>query len=94
LKNSSTLAEVAIDRLLKNVQAVEIDRETYRAAVRRCSERGLRSGALFDALHLVSAERRKVDALVTFNRADFERLLADGSPRLVVPPDPPRFALG
>jgi predicted nucleic acid-binding protein len=87
------LAEVAIDRLLKKIEAVEIDGETYRAALRRCSERGLRSGALFDALHLVSAERRKVDAFVTFNRVDFERLVADGSPRLVVPPDPPRFMI-
>jgi predicted nucleic acid-binding protein len=91
---SPALAEVAIDRLLKKVHAVEANRETYRAALRRCSERGLRSGVLFDALHLVAAERSKVDAFVTFNRADFERLLTDGSPRLVVPPDPPRFALG
>jgi predicted nucleic acid-binding protein len=90
---SPALAEVAVDRLLQRVEAVEVDRETYRAAVRRCSERGLRSGALFDALHLLSAERRGVDAFVTFNRSDFERMLAEGSPRLVVPPDPPRFAL-
>jgi len=90
---SPALAEVAVDRLLQKVEAVEVDRETYRAALRRCSERGLRSGALFDALHLLSAERRGVDAFVTFNRSDFERLLAEGSPRLVVPPDPPRFAL-
>lgn len=90
---SPALAEMAVDRLLKKVEPVEMDGETYRDALRRCSERGLRSGALFDALHLVSAERRKVDAFVTFNRTDFERLTVDGSPRLVVPPDPPRFAL-
>jgi predicted nucleic acid-binding protein len=90
---SPALAEVAVDRLLKMIEPVEIDRDAYRVALRRCSERGLRSGALFDALHLVVAERRRVDAFVTFNRADFERLLADGSPRLVVPPDPPRFAI-
>jgi predicted nucleic acid-binding protein len=89
---SPALAEMAIERLLTSVEAVELDAETYRAAMRRCSERGLRSGAFFDALHLLSAERRGVDALVTFNRSDFERLTVDASPRLVVPPDPPRFA--
>jgi len=90
---SPALAEVAIERLLAKIPGVPIAAETYRAAIRRCSERGLRSGALFDALHLLSAERRGVDAFVTFNRSDFERLAVDGSPRLVVPPDPPRFSL-
>jgi predicted nucleic acid-binding protein len=90
---SPALAEIAIERLLQKVAPVPLEAGTYRAALRRCSEHGLRSGAIFDALHLISAERRGVDAFVTFNPADFERLLADGSPRLVVPPDPPRFAL-
>lgn len=90
---SPALAEVAIERLLEKVQAVPVAAETYRAAIRRCSERSLRSGALFDALHLLSAERRGVDAFITFNRGDFERLVVEASPRLVVPPDPPRFSL-
>jgi predicted nucleic acid-binding protein len=90
---SPALAEVAIERLLAKVPAVTVVAETYRAAIRRCSERGLRSGALFDALHLVSAERRGADVFVTFNRSDFDRLHVEGSPRLVVPPDPPRFSL-
>jgi predicted nucleic acid-binding protein len=90
---SPAVAEIAIERLLQKIEAVEIDGETYRLAMRRCSERGVRSGAMFDAVHLVAAERSRADALVTFNPADFERLVGEASPRIVVPPDPPRFAV-
>lgn len=48
--------------------------EDYRAAATRCASAGLRSGAIFDALHLVVAERLHADALLTFNLADFTRL--------------------
>jgi predicted nucleic acid-binding protein len=49
--------------------------------------------AVFDALHLLAAERQRVDAFATFNPSDFERLVTEDSPRIVVPPDPPRFAV-
>ena len=90
---SPALATIAMERLLTKVEPVEVDGETYRVALRRCSERGLRSGAVFDALHLVTAERREVAAFVTFNPADIERLRVGGSPRIVVPPDPPSFSV-
>lgn len=37
----------------------------YRDAAARCADAGLRSGAIFDALHLVVAERLGADALLT-----------------------------
>lgn len=88
---SSTLAEVALTRLRDSVQPIELTAEHYEIAMRRCADRGLRSGAMFDALHLVSAEAGQADAFVTFNPADFERLRVPGSPAIVVPPDPPRL---
>lgn len=91
---SPPLAEVAIDRLLARVEPVAPAPEHYRLALRRCAERGVRSGAVFDALHLVSAESSGAEGFVTFNAADFERLRAEGSPRILVPPDPPAFAVG
>jgi predicted nucleic acid-binding protein len=66
----------------------------YRQAMRRCAERGERSGAIFDALHLVAAEASQSDALVTLNPADFERLAAKHGPRIIVPPDPPQITAG
>lgn len=88
---SSTLAEVALSRLRDSVQPVELTADHYEIAMRRCADRGLRSGALFDALHLVAAESGQVDAFVTFNPVDFERLRTPSSPMIVVPPDPPRL---
>jgi len=83
------LAEVAVERLARTIEVVELRATTYRTALRRCAERGLRSGILFDALHLVAAEERGADLLVTFNASDFHRLTLDTSPRIEIPPDPP-----
>jgi predicted nucleic acid-binding protein len=65
----------------------------YRTALARCTARTLTSGIVFDALHLVTAEEAGADAMLTFNHADFVRLTDVGSPRIVVPPDPPAVAL-
>lgn len=90
---SPALAELAMRRLLESFHPVELSEDVYRRALRRCAERNLRSGAVFDALHLISAESRRVEALVTFNRADFERLTTESSPPIVVPPEPPAYTL-
>lgn len=90
---SPALAEVAVERLSSRVRPVTLDGDLYRSALRRCAERGARSGAVFDALHLLVAESRGAVALVTFNPGDFERLRRAGSPQIVVPPDPPAFSL-
>jgi predicted nucleic acid-binding protein len=83
------MATVALERVAEILQPVEIDVDAYWSAIRRCSERGVRSGALFDALHLVVTESNGADALVTFNPNDFLRLTTQDSPVIVVPPDPP-----
>jgi predicted nucleic acid-binding protein len=66
---------------------------TYRGALARCTARQLSSGAVFDAIHIVTAEHAHADAILTFNRADFVRLAEATSPRIVVPPDPPSVSL-
>ncbi len=55
------------------------------SAATRCAQAGVRSGAIFDALHLVVAERLSADAVLTLNVKDFVRL----SPRIqaIAPPD-------
>lgn len=67
--------------------------ESYLAATERCASRGLKSGVVFDALHLIEAERTGADVLLTFNPSDFERLATGAKPRIVVPPDPPSTQL-
>lgn len=90
---SPAAATAAVERLAGMLDVTELDLKLYWKAIRRCSERDARSGALFDALHLVAAEESSATALVTFNPRDFERLSGSDSPSLVVPPDPPVFAL-
>lgn len=63
--------------------------QIYRDALDRCTSKGLRSGAIFDAVHLATAEAAGAEALVTFNERDFVRLSVAESPPIVVPPDPP-----
>jgi predicted nucleic acid-binding protein len=86
---SGTMAEQIIKRLCRTIRPIALTNAHYTAAIRRCAERRQRSGAVFDALHLVAAEGKRCEALVTFNPIDFQRLANTDSPRIVVPPDPP-----
>src|SRR5262249_53483914 len=87
------LAERMLDRLRHRLRTVTVSPRAYRKALRRCSERGFRSGAVFDALHLVAAEEARAEMFLTFNADDFDRLVVEGGPRIVVPPDPPRVSV-
>jgi predicted nucleic acid-binding protein len=89
LRLAPASASLVLERLLGAFHPVEISAATYRAAMLRCTERGLRSGALFDALHLSAAESSNVSGFVTFNEDDFLRLRSATSPQILVPPDPP-----
>lgn len=93
LRLPAASATMVIDRLMESLHPLEISGPAYREAFKRCGERGARSGAIFDALHLVVAEMEGTDGLVTFNRVDFERLGRNGAPQIVVPPDPPGLDL-
>jgi predicted nucleic acid-binding protein len=84
-------------RVVRRVQGAfqlhPIEPPVYDEALQRCTDRGFVSGVVFDALHLVSAERVGAEALLTFNGADFLRLAGPNSPRIVIPPDPPNANL-
>ena len=83
------VAERLVSRLAEKIHPVAMTAKIYRAAIRRCADRGLRSGSVFDALHLAAAEQVEADVLLTFNPDDFTRLVSGGRPQIVVPPDPP-----
>ncbi|HKO92114.1 MAG TPA: type II toxin-antitoxin system VapC family toxin [Polyangiaceae bacterium] len=86
---SPIAARLAVANVPNRIRVVPLTVGAYRAALDRCAERSLRSGSVFDALHLVAAERKGATALVTFNRDDFARLSEGDTVRVVVPPDPP-----
>jgi predicted nucleic acid-binding protein len=83
------LVQRMIDRFRSKVEILDLSWEDYHRAMQRCSDRGLRSGVVYDALHLVAAERWEAQVLLTFNLQDFERLATSGSPHILAPPDPP-----
>ena len=90
---TSLTAWGAVRRLRAMLTLVPPTERIYRTALARCTARMLTSGVVFDALHLVTAEEAGADAMLTFNHADFVRLADTGSPKIVVPPDPPAVAL-
>ena len=83
------VAAAVLDRLARSLGFVSPRRSTYPSAVARCNARGLRSGAVYDALHLVTAEAEAAELFLTFNVEDFLRLAEPDGPRIVAPPDPP-----
>jgi predicted nucleic acid-binding protein len=87
------LAERMVERLAAKVEVLAASPTLHRQAIHRTAERSLRSGAVFDALHLLTAEGARASAVLTFNTQDFIRLAVEGGPRILLPPDPPRVEL-
>ena len=85
------LAERVVQRLGRHVRPGDLTWPDYLAAMERCVDRGLRSGAFFDALHLIVAERWAADLFLTFNTRHFSALAGPDTPRIAAPPDPPGF---
>jgi predicted nucleic acid-binding protein len=83
------VAAAVLNRLAGAVRFLPCTKAVYSGAVSRCAARSLRSGAVYDALHLITAEGDDADLLLTFNIGDFTRLAEPGSPRILAPPDPP-----
>ena len=82
-------AQVTVSNLPNRLRVVPLTTGAYMTAVERCSARKLKSGSVFDALHLIAAERSRADALLTFNPDDFTRLAHGERPKVVVPSAPP-----
>lgn len=86
---SPVVAWEAIRELLNRFDAVSLTVQIQMEALERCASKGLRSGAIFDAIPLATAEAAGAAALLTFNERDFTRLSVAAGPQIVVPPDPP-----
>ncbi len=90
---ATRLSLEAVTAILESLVAVQPPQALlltdYQAAAARCARFGSRSGAIFDALHLVAAERLGCDALLTLNVRDFHRL----EPRVPTLAPPPQLLL-
>ncbi|MCP5524189.1 MAG: PIN domain-containing protein [Verrucomicrobiales bacterium] len=64
--------------VLQGLKVLSLNQRDYEKALDRVVGMGLRSGVVYDALHLVRAERERCDVLLTFNLRDFTRLEPEG----------------
>lgn len=85
-RHSPKEARALIDGVVGFLQVIELDAATYNTAIRRMAERGLSSGAIYDALHVVAAEKVEAAELVTFNGRDFRRMPPRDPTRLTILP--------
>ena len=68
-------ARVLIDEnFIKRLEVLTLTPADYARALVRSSQLGLVSGVIYDALHLVAAERAKCQRIYTYNIAHFNRL--------------------
>lgn len=92
---SSQEALSIVERLLENgLTPIDLTHRSYDLALHRCADAGVRSGAIFDALHLVAAETAGAGLMLTFNIKDFRRVAKEVSPPILAPPDPPGLTIG
>lgn len=66
------------ENFLVHLGAVPLSAADYKAALARITTLGMRSGAIYDALHVRCAERSGCDRIITYNVSDFERLAPPG----------------
>lgn len=81
--NPATARRVVWEALPKLAQLAVPTLETYRRAVALSEAAGLRSGGVYDAFHVATAERCDVDALWTFNGRHFSRFEDASTVRIV-----------
>jgi predicted nucleic acid-binding protein len=72
------------ENLVRDFQVCPLLLDDYDHAIERVVERGYPSGVIYDALHVVCAERQGCARVYTFNTKDFERLKT-GSIVIVTP---------
>lgn len=61
---------------------VVLDAEEVTDALDKARAHGVRSGAVYDYMHLVAARKGKADVLLTLNLSDFQHLHREGDPEI------------
>ncbi len=69
---------------VRRLQVIELTATDYRKAISLCADLGRTSGQIYDALHLVTALKKKCQQLFTYDTAHFQ-LLAHGRIKISLP---------
>ena len=62
------------ENFIKRLEILKLTQADYTTALARSSQLGLVSGVVYDALHLVAAERARCQRIYTYNLTHFHRL--------------------
>ena len=76
--------QLIMENFVEKLTVLDLATDTYLEVLERVAGLGLRSGVVYDALHLASAEAAGCERLYTFNLRDFKRLSPKGL-RIVSP---------
>lgn len=79
------VAELIESEILPYVATVTLTVEEQLSAMRDSESRGIRGGAIYDYLHLVSARKAHAARLYTLNISDFRSFHRPGDPEIVHP---------
>lgn len=71
-------AQIIEHNLMKRFHIVELTADDYRGAFQRVASAGLRSGIVYDALHLSAALKAGCSRIYTYNLEHFKALAPDG----------------
>lgn len=77
LKRSPEHARLAVERVRREFEVVELTVNEYLNAIAQCAEMGIRGAAVYDSLHARCAVKAGVGVLYTWNIRDFVRLGPD-----------------
>lgn len=83
-QHSPAEAKSLVDGVAELLTVYELLHEDYTTPLKRMVEHDLSSGAIYDALHVVAAEKTEAKELVTFNGSDFWRMPPKGTTELTV----------
>ena len=61
------------EALLPRITVVPLTLDDYHAVIGAAAALGLRSGAVYDGLHVQCAKRQQVDQILTYNLSHFAR---------------------
>jgi len=76
---------LVLENVASSARLVALSPTDYTATLQRASELGLSGGVIYDALIARAAEIAEADRLLTFNEADFRRVLLERQSILLAP---------
>jgi predicted nucleic acid-binding protein len=66
--------QILEENILAHVQVFALDADQYRQLIHECAQQGCIGGAVYDAIHLRTAQAASCERLYTFNVRDFREL--------------------